>query len=102
MKAIHGGKAKNDRIDSGKIASILRGGTFPMAYVYPVKMRATRDILRRRNYMVRKRADLISHVQNTNSQYNQPEYGMNITRKCNREEVLSHFTCSEPFMESGK
>ncbi len=73
-----------------------------MAYVYPVKMRATRDILRRRNYMVRKRADLISHVQNTNSQYNQPEYGMNITRKCNREEVLSHFTCSEPFMESGK
>lgn len=25
MKAIHGGKAKNDKIDSGKIASMLRG-----------------------------------------------------------------------------
>ncbi|MBU4259800.1 MAG: IS110 family transposase [Proteobacteria bacterium] len=28
MKAIHGGKAKNDRIDSYKIASLVRGGTY--------------------------------------------------------------------------
>ena len=35
MKAIHGGKAKNDRIDAGKIAGLLRGGMFPLAYVYP-------------------------------------------------------------------
>ncbi len=47
MKAIHRGKAKNDRIDSGKIAAMLRGGMFPMAYVYPAKMRALRDLLRR-------------------------------------------------------
>jgi transposase len=26
MKAIHGGKAKNDRIDAGKIARLLKGG----------------------------------------------------------------------------
>ncbi|MCK4807967.1 MAG: IS110 family transposase, partial [Candidatus Aegiribacteria sp.] len=98
MKAIHGGKAKNDRIDSGKIAAMLKGGMFPMAYVYPAKMRATRDLLRRRNYLVRKRADLITHVQNTNSQYNQPEFGMNITYKCNREEVLSHFKDPNVYM----
>ena len=35
MKAIHGGKAKNDKIDSKKIAQLLRGGNLPMAYVYP-------------------------------------------------------------------
>ena len=35
MKAIHGGKAKNDRIDSEKLARLLRGGNFPLAYVYP-------------------------------------------------------------------
>ncbi len=40
MKAIHGGKAKNDRIDSNKIATLLRGGTMPRAYVYPPGMRA--------------------------------------------------------------
>jgi hypothetical protein len=37
MKAIHGGKAKNDRIDSYKIAKLIRGGNFPLAYVYPKK-----------------------------------------------------------------
>ena len=45
MKAIHGGKAKNDKIDSQKIAALLRGGMLPQAYVYPAKMRATRDLL---------------------------------------------------------
>ena len=33
MKAIHGGKAKNDKIDSNKIAVLLRGGMLPQAYV---------------------------------------------------------------------
>ena len=46
MKAIHGGKAKNDKIDSYKIASLLKGGNFPLAYNYPKEMRATRDLLR--------------------------------------------------------
>ena len=40
MRAIHGGKAKNDKIDSHKIAVLLRGGSFPVAYTYPKKMRA--------------------------------------------------------------
>src|SRR6516162_5079880 len=43
MKAIHGGKAKNDKIDAGKIARLLRGGNLPQAYVYPAGMRETRD-----------------------------------------------------------
>ena len=33
MKAIHGGKSKNDRIDSHKIAALLRRGTLLTAYV---------------------------------------------------------------------
>jgi transposase len=70
MKAIHGGKAKNDKIDSQKIAVLLRGGMIPQSYVYPEKMRATRDLMRRRNHLMRKRAELIAHIQNTNSQYN--------------------------------
>jgi transposase len=31
MKAIHGGKAKNDKIDSHKIAALLRGGMLAQA-----------------------------------------------------------------------
>ena len=36
-KAIHGGKAKNDKIDAQKIAVLLRGGMLPQAYVYPAE-----------------------------------------------------------------
>jgi Transposase len=54
MQAIHGGKAKNDQIDSQKIAALLRGGMLPQAYVYPAAMRATRDLLRRRTHLMRK------------------------------------------------
>jgi transposase len=63
MKAIHGGKAKNDRIDAQKIAVLLRGDMLPQAYVYPANMRAIRDLLRRRMSLVRKRAELLTHVQ---------------------------------------
>jgi len=91
MKAIHGGKAKNDKIDSYKIAGLLRGGMFPQAYVYPAQMRSTRDLLRRRMYLMRERADLLSHVQNTNSQYNLPEIGKKIAYKSNRAGVAERF-----------
>jgi len=37
MKAIHGGKAKNDRIDAHKIATLLRGGMLPQAYVFAAR-----------------------------------------------------------------
>lgn len=75
MRAIHGGKSKNDKIDSQKIAALLRGGLIPMAYVYPQKMRSTRDLMRRRNHLMRKRAELLAHIQNTASQYNLPPLG---------------------------
>jgi transposase len=91
MKAIHGGKAKNDKIDAQKIAVLLRGGMLPQAYVYPAEMRATRDLLRRRLHLTRKRAELLAHIQNTNSQYNLPEIGKKIAYKANRNGVAERF-----------
>jgi len=92
MKAIHGGKAKNDKIDAQKIAVLLRGGMLPQAYVYPAEMRATRDLLRRRIHLMRKRAELLTHVQQTNSQYNLPDIGKKIAYKTNRSGVAERFT----------
>ena len=91
MKALHGGKAKNDKIDSQKIAPLRRGGMLPHAYVYPAAMRATRDLLRRRTHLMRKRAALLAHVHNTNSQYNLPEIDKKIAYKANREGVAERF-----------
>jgi transposase len=90
MKAIHGGKAKNDKIDAHKIAVLLRGGMLPMAYVYPREMRATRDLLRRRCHFTRKRAELLTHIQNTASQYVLPALGK-IAFHGNRIGLAEHF-----------
>lgn len=91
MKAIHGGKAKNDRIDSFKIANLIRGGNFPVAYVYPKAMRATRDLLRRRMKIVRHGAHLKAHVANTTSQYNLPPNKVNLKNICAREQIRTTF-----------
>ena len=91
MKAIHGGKAKNDRIDSKKIATLLRGGMIPLAYVYPPEMRSTRDLMRRRNHFMRKRAELLTHIKNTNAQYNLPPIIKNLSRQHNRHEIPERF-----------
>jgi transposase len=91
MRAIHGGKAKNDKIDSHKIAVLLRGGSFPLAYVYPKEWRATRDLMRRRNHLNRKKAELIAHIQNTATQYNLPDPLGRIAKPSEREELLEKF-----------
>ncbi|OPX92416.1 MAG: Transposase IS116/IS110/IS902 family protein [Syntrophorhabdus sp. PtaB.Bin006] len=91
MKAIHGGKAKNDKIDSHKIAVLLKGGMIPMSYVYPEKLRATRDLMRRRNHLVRKRAELLTHIQNTNSQYNLDESFGCIAKPYQRGNIVGAF-----------
>jgi transposase len=96
MRAIHGGKSKNDRIDADKIARLLRGGNIPVAYAYPAGMRATRDLLRRRMYLVHKRAEAIAHIQNTNSQYNFAPFGKKLAYAANREELRIAERFTEP------
>ena len=91
LKAIHGGKTKSDRIDSEKLAMLLRGGNFPTSYVYPLEMRANRDLLRRRNTIVRRRSATIAHVQTVNHQHNLPAFEKSISYKANRLKVAERF-----------
>jgi transposase len=61
------------------------------AYVYPAGMRATRDLLRRRLHLVRKRGQLLAHIQMTNQAYNLPAFAKRIAYPSNREGVADHF-----------
>jgi len=88
MRAIHGGKSKNDRLDAATLAGLLRSGYYPMAYVYPKAKRDTRDLLRRRSFYVRQRAQLVAHVVNTNSQYNLAPFGKKLGYRGNRSTAL--------------
>jgi len=92
MKHIHQGKSKSDKIDAAKLAGMLRGGLFPLAYAYPRAKRQTRDLLRRRSFFVRQRAQLIAHVVNTNTQFNLPPLSKKLTYAANRTpELLDRF-----------
>jgi transposase len=91
LKAMHGGKAKNDTSDAQKIAVLLRGGLLPQASVSPAEMRATRDLLRRRRHLARKRGALLAHGQHTHSQYHLPAIGTKIASKANRDGVAERF-----------
>jgi transposase len=99
MKAIHGGKAKNDKSDAHKIATLLRGGLLPQAYVYPKTMRATRDLLRRRMFLVYQRASTIAHVQMTNQQYNLDPFGKKLIYAANRAKLDIPKRFSDPSVQ---
>ena len=91
MKAIYQAKSKNDRIDSFKIAKLLKGGNFPLAYRYPTAMRATRDLMRRRTHIVRYGGQLKAHVKNTAAQYNLPQTNLDLNYARSRDEYHRFF-----------
>lgn len=81
MKALQGGKAKNEKIDAHTLAGLLRGGMLPQASGYPAQMRATRDLLRRRCHLLRKRAELLAPSEQTPSPSKLPELGKQLAPK---------------------
>ena len=62
MRLIHGSKAKNDKIDSRKIADLLRTNLLPEAYACPQKFRAHRDLLRRRVKLLNLRSGVSTYI----------------------------------------
>ena len=91
MRAIHGSKTKNDKQDSLKLAMLLRGGNFPSAYVYPRATRAQRDLVRRRCFFSRQRAELQGHIRNTAAQYNLTVPKGQLIYLCNQEGLAESF-----------
>jgi transposase len=72
LKAIHGGKNKNDRLDSEKLAHLLRTNLIPPAYVYPADKRPIRALLRQRILYVWRRSELLARIQSHQLAYNRP------------------------------
>jgi hypothetical protein len=60
-------------------------------------MRATRALRRRRLYLTRNRAELLTHVRNTNRQDHRPESGNKMASKANRAGVAER--CPAPAVQ---
>ena len=89
MKAIHGTKTKNDKIDSKKIAHLLRSNMLPEAYCCSPEKRPIRDLLRRRIYFVRQRAQLLGHMSSSVQVYGQEPLTVKEKRKSDRKENIT-------------
>ena len=63
LKAIAYAKVKTDKVDAHTLAQLLRLGYIPEAWICPRELRATRDLVRRRNRLVNVRAGLLRDVQ---------------------------------------
>ena len=96
MKAISGGKKKNDHIDSKTITNLMRTNFLPYAFTYPPDWRSTRDLLRRRHRLVNLRAEAYSHVQATFKQHGIME-GLSkfVKKKKERRELIDRFDNSD-------
>ena len=93
MKAIYGTKTRNDRIDSKKIAHLLRSNMLPEAHCCSPKRRSIRDLLRRRIYFVRQRAQLLGYMSSSVQVYGQTP--LTVKEKCKsdrKENFLKRFS----------
>lgn len=98
MKAIHGGKKKNDKIDSKKIADLMRSNHLPVGYVYPKAMRSTRDLLRRRIRFMKIRAEAYAHIQTIFRQHCMNITPKEVKNKTTRRELINRM--SDQYLQS--
>lgn len=88
MKAIHGTKTKNDRVDSEKIAHLLRSNMLPESYCCSPERRPLRDLLRRRSCLVSHRSGILSHMSESVQVYGQTNLTSQEKRKSTRAEAV--------------
>ena len=62
LNATHGGKNKNDRIDSEKLTHLLRSNLIPPSYVYPSGGRPIRALFRQRMSYVWQHTELLQRA----------------------------------------
>jgi transposase len=93
LKHIHGGKNKNDKLDSEKLAHLLRTNLIPPSYVYPRERRPMRGLLRQRMSYVWERSTLLGHLQmNQQSEGIDPVPKGGHNRDVWEERILSQYT----------
>lgn len=90
LRHISGGKNKNDRIDSEKLAHLLRANLIPPSYVYPAARRPVRALLRQRMSYVWARAELMTHLSmNQMAQGHEPAAKGGHNREVWQERILA-------------
>src|SRR4030095_12857338 len=88
LKAIHGGKNKNERIEYQKIPHLLRSNLIPPSYVYPAQKRPMRALLRQRLLYVWRRSELLARIHSHQLAHNRAPMRQNRRNRARWEENL--------------
>ncbi len=91
MKHIHGGKSKNDRIDSKKIALLTMNNYLPMAHTCSREIRHLRDLMRSRLRFIQERSSYQTRVKIQGYQANIQFMKNALTSESNLEEIPDAF-----------
>jgi len=83
-----------NKIDSKKIADLMRSNHLPIGYVYPKEMRSTRNLLRRRIRFTKIRAEAYAHFQTIFRQNSMNITPNDVKDKKNRRELINRFSDS--------
>ena len=86
-----GGMSKRSPRVSRQLAEALHAGVLPSSYVYPAARRSTRDLLRRRMSLQRKRAQLLSHLRTVGHQYSLSSLHRNLHHRNHRRGLAERF-----------
>lgn len=98
LRCIHGGKHKNDRLDSKKLTGLMRTDFFPIGYPCPKEKRSTRDLLRRRHKNVRLRSGLYAHIRTVFAQHEIRDIDLKqLKNKKKRRELITRL--SDPALQ---
>lgn len=87
-----------NKIDSKKIADLMRSNHLPVGYVYPKEMRSTRDLLRRRIRFMIIRAEAYAHIQTIFRQHCMNITPKEVKNKTTRRELINRM--SDKFLQS--
>lgn len=92
IKPYEGLKHSNDYDDAFHLADLLRLGILPEGYIYPKQERAMRDLLRKRQMLVRHRTALILSFQNLYNREKGCQFASEDVKRLREEDALELFS----------
>ena len=91
MDQYGGIKVTNDESDAGWIAEMLRLGILPEVFIYPLKERPLRDLLRRRQLLCRQRTRLLLSLRSMVTRHTGTKVGSERLKRWTKQEVSAMF-----------
>jgi transposase len=101
IKKYSGLKYADDRHDARWLAELLRLGILPEGYIYPKEQRPLRDLLRKRQHLVRLRTSMILSLQNMITRNHGIKLSGNVLKRLESNPLEGYLNVNDDLMLAG-